>query len=135
MQFLAQKAARIESAIELMKVFCSVKHYGWRCILTGNESWFYFTINFNHAWVPEGAVTPTRPRQTISSPKRTLAVFWSLPDFPPRPNSSKRTLLMLNISAIIFFTKLIESIHPPLTKMLDDKLSSISTMQPLTLRL
>jgi hypothetical protein len=42
---------------------------------------------------------------------------------------------MLNISAITFFTKLIESVQPPLTKMLNEKLSSISTMRHLTLRL
>jgi hypothetical protein len=59
---LAQKAARVESVIELEKVLCSAKHYGWRSILTGDESWFYFTINPDHAWVPEGAVTPTRLR-------------------------------------------------------------------------
>jgi hypothetical protein len=31
---LAQKAARVESAIELKKVLCSAKHYGSRYILT-----------------------------------------------------------------------------------------------------
>jgi hypothetical protein len=30
--------------------------------LTGDESWFYFTVNPDHAWVPEGAVTPIRSR-------------------------------------------------------------------------
>jgi hypothetical protein len=74
---LAQKAARVESAIELKKVLCSAKHHGWRYIVTGDESWFYFTINPDHAWVPEGAVTPTRSRLTINSPKRMLIVFWS----------------------------------------------------------
>jgi hypothetical protein len=41
---LAQKAVRVESAIELKKVVCSAKHYAWRYILTGDESWFYFII-------------------------------------------------------------------------------------------
>jgi hypothetical protein len=35
---LGQKAARVESAIELKKVLCSAKHCGWRYILTGDES-------------------------------------------------------------------------------------------------
>jgi hypothetical protein len=34
---LAQKVGRVESAIELKKVLCSVKHHGWRYILTGDE--------------------------------------------------------------------------------------------------
>jgi hypothetical protein len=72
-----QKAARVESTIELKKVLCAAKHYDWRYILTDDESWFYFPINPGHAWVPEGAVTPTRSRQTISRPKRMPAVFWS----------------------------------------------------------
>jgi hypothetical protein len=74
---LVQKAARVESAIKLKKVLCSAKHYGWRYILKGDESWFYFTINLDYAWLPEGAVTATRSRQTISSPKRMFTVFWS----------------------------------------------------------
>jgi hypothetical protein len=65
----AQNAARVESAIELKKVLCSAKHDGWRYILRGDESWFYFTINPDHAWVPEGVVTPTLSRQTMSIPK------------------------------------------------------------------
>jgi hypothetical protein len=66
---MAQKAAQIESATKLTKVLCSAKDYGWRYILTGDESWPYFTINPDHAWVSKGAVIPTRSRQTISSPK------------------------------------------------------------------
>ena len=73
----AQKAARVESAIALRKVICSAKRRGWRYLLTGDESWFYFMNNPDHAWVPEGTAVPTRPRQTISSPKRMLIVFWS----------------------------------------------------------
>jgi hypothetical protein len=42
---MTQKTARVESVIELKKVLCSAKHYGWRYILTGDESWFYFIIN------------------------------------------------------------------------------------------
>jgi histone-lysine N-methyltransferase SETMAR len=79
---MAQKAARVESAIALEKVICSAKYQGWRDILTGDASWFYFGNNPGHAWVPEGAAIPTRSRQTISRPKRMLTVFWSPFGFP-----------------------------------------------------
>jgi hypothetical protein len=46
---LVQKAARVESALELKKVVWSAKHYGWRNILTGDELWFYFTVHPGHA--------------------------------------------------------------------------------------
>jgi hypothetical protein len=45
--------------------------------LTGDESWFDFKKNYDHAWIREGAVIPTRLRQTISNPNRMLTVFWS----------------------------------------------------------
>jgi hypothetical protein len=59
---LAQKATPVKSAIELKKMLCLVKHYGWLYSLTGDEPWFHFTINPDHARVLEGAVTPTRSR-------------------------------------------------------------------------
>jgi hypothetical protein len=46
---LAQKAARVESAVQLKKVICPAKHYDWRYSLVGDEPWFYFTINPDHA--------------------------------------------------------------------------------------
>jgi hypothetical protein len=79
---LAQKADRVEAAIELKKVLCSGKHCDWRYILMGDELWFYFTTNPDYAWVPGRAVTATRPRQIISSSKRMLTVFWSPLGFP-----------------------------------------------------
>jgi hypothetical protein len=106
-----------------------------RYILTGDELWFYFTINPDPAWVPEGAVTPARSGQTISSPKRMLIISWSPLGFPSFKFFQNHIVLRLNIPAIIFFTKLIESVQQPLTKMLDKKSSSISTMQPVTLQL
>jgi hypothetical protein len=57
-----------------------------------------------------------------------LIVFWSLLGFPWSKFFPKDIVLMLNVSAIIFFMKLFESVQPPLRKMLDEKMSSISTM-------
>jgi hypothetical protein len=132
---LAQKSARVESAIKLKKVFCSAKHYGWRYILTGDELWFYFAINSDYAWVPEGTVTPTRPNKRSAAQNECCPFSGPRSAFPWSKFFQKDVVLMLNIYAIIFFSKSIESVQPPLTKMLDEKLSSISTMRPLTLGL
>jgi hypothetical protein len=110
---LVPKAAQVESAIELKKRLCSAKHYGWRYIITGDESWFYFTVNPDRVRVPEGAVAPTRSRQTISSPKQMLTVFWSPLGFPQSKFIQKHIVFILNISVIISFAKLIESVLPP----------------------
>jgi hypothetical protein len=78
----AQKVARVESAIHLKKILLSAKHRGWRYIPTGDESLFYFTINHDHIWLSEEALTPIRPRQTINTAKRMLTIFWSPLGFP-----------------------------------------------------
>jgi hypothetical protein len=77
-----QKVARVESVIHLKKILLSAKHRGWRYILTGDESWFYFTIIHDHIWLPEEALTPIRPRQTINTPKRMITILGSPLGFP-----------------------------------------------------
>jgi histone-lysine N-methyltransferase SETMAR len=78
----AQKIARVESALHLKKILVSAKPRGWGYILTRDESWLHFTINHDHIWLPEEALNPTRPRQTINTPKRMLTIFWSPVGFP-----------------------------------------------------
>jgi hypothetical protein len=53
----------------------SAKHGGWRYILKGDESWFYFTVSQDQIRLPEEAVIPTRPRETVSTPKRIFTSF------------------------------------------------------------
>jgi histone-lysine N-methyltransferase SETMAR len=79
---VSQKATRVEMAIRLKNVIASAKHRGWRYFLTGDESWFYFSIDQENIWLPEGIPIPTRPKKTIASPKRMLTVFWSPLGFP-----------------------------------------------------
>jgi hypothetical protein len=73
----AQKASRVEYAIELKQVLASAKHRSWRYFLTDDESWFCFSSDHDHMWVAEGEKPPTRTWQTAASPKRMLTVFWS----------------------------------------------------------
>jgi hypothetical protein len=72
-----QKAARVESAIELKKVLMLAKYRSWRYFMTGDESWFYYSMDHERIWIPEAATAPTRPKQTISSPEQMLIIFWS----------------------------------------------------------
>jgi hypothetical protein len=72
-----QKATRVAFAIELMKGLTSSKYWSWCCFMTGDGSSFPFSTDNDYLWVPKGASTPTRPRQTIISPKRMLTICWS----------------------------------------------------------
>jgi hypothetical protein len=40
-----QRNERVQHSINLKKIFKSARHRRWRYVLTGDESWFYFTIN------------------------------------------------------------------------------------------
>jgi hypothetical protein len=64
-------------AIELENGIESAEHQRWRYLLTGDESWFYFSIDHENIWLQDGVQIPTRPKKTISSAKRMLTVFWS----------------------------------------------------------
>jgi hypothetical protein len=64
-------------AIESQQVLRSAKHRAWRYDLTGDESWFYYTIDHDHIWILDGEEVLAIPRRAITSPKRMLAVFWS----------------------------------------------------------
>jgi hypothetical protein len=42
---LVQRNERIEYSIDLKRMLKLAKHRGWRYFLTGDESWFYLTID------------------------------------------------------------------------------------------
>jgi hypothetical protein len=71
------KAERVGMAIELQQMLQSPKRRTWRCFLTRDESWLYYTINHDHMWIPDGEELPTRRKRTVPSPKRMLTIFWS----------------------------------------------------------
>jgi hypothetical protein len=45
--------------------------------LTGDESWFYLTIDHEQIWTRSEAPPPTIPKKMIRSPKRMVTIFWS----------------------------------------------------------
>jgi hypothetical protein len=63
------KAERVGMVIELQQMLQCAEHRAWLCFLTGNEPWFYHTIDHDRIWTPDGEEVPTRPRRTIASPK------------------------------------------------------------------
>jgi hypothetical protein len=124
----AEKATRVQIAIELKKVLLSAKHRGWRYILTGNESWFYFNINHDKIWIQETDLLPTRVRQTISSPKRMPTTFWSHSGLLSFNCFLNRIILMQIISVIRSFNRSTEFVRPKQPKMQSDDSSCIPIM-------
>jgi hypothetical protein len=67
----------VQHSINLKKILKSAKHRRWHYFLTGNESWFYFTIDHEIIWTRAEVAPPTISKKMINSPKRMVTVFWS----------------------------------------------------------
>jgi hypothetical protein len=78
----AMMEQRVELSQKLLLTVRSVRHRGWTHVLTGDESWFWLTIDHEQPWLPPGAERPTGPRKMISSPKAMIIIFWSPLSFP-----------------------------------------------------
>jgi hypothetical protein len=72
----------VELSRELLVTLRSAKHRGCTHFLTGDELWFWVTIDYEQQRLPPGAERPTRPRNMISSPKPMIIIFWSPLGFP-----------------------------------------------------
>jgi hypothetical protein len=72
-----QKQKRIEYSINLKEILKRAKHRGWRYILTGDESWFYLTIDHKQILTRSEAPPPTILNKITGSPKRIVTIFWS----------------------------------------------------------
>jgi histone-lysine N-methyltransferase SETMAR len=57
-------------------------HQGWCYFVAGDESWFFYTTDFERMWLPEGAMPQSRLRMIISTPKVDVSIFWSPIGFP-----------------------------------------------------
>jgi hypothetical protein len=74
---LLKKRNELKHRLKRIKVLQSARQRGCHYLLTRDESWFDFTIDRDHAWIPDEQEVSTRPKRKISSPKLILTVFWS----------------------------------------------------------
>jgi hypothetical protein len=92
---------------------------------------FYFTTGHEHIWIQKVAHVPTRLRQTSSSQKQMLTIFWSPLGFLSSEFSQRYLILMRAMSSSRSFRKETEFNQQTLLKMLDEELCCASTMQAL----
>jgi hypothetical protein len=76
------KQARVEMANPMLKMIAEARHQSWRYLLTGDESWFFSSTDYEQMWLPQGENAPTRARHVISTPKVMIIIFWSPLGFP-----------------------------------------------------
>jgi hypothetical protein len=60
------KRARVTTAKSVLKNLRHGGHQAWRYLLTGDESWFFHTMDSEWMWLPEGITSQSQPRTMIS---------------------------------------------------------------------
>jgi hypothetical protein len=60
-----------------LEVLQAAKRLGWRFILTGNESWFFYYNPKRKLWLPPDADASQVARQLISTPTVMVTLFWN----------------------------------------------------------
>jgi hypothetical protein len=62
-------------ADSMLKMIAEARHQSWRSFLTRDESWFFYSIEYEQMWLPQGEKAPTKARQIIAEPKVMIIIF------------------------------------------------------------
>jgi hypothetical protein len=71
------KRKRSEYSLQLLRILRSQRPRSWHDIVTLDESWFYFSTDYETIWLPAGASPPERERLSIKSKKMMMTVVWN----------------------------------------------------------
>jgi hypothetical protein len=74
----SETVERVVQANELLSVLKSIRHQDWQYIVTVDESWFYFIIDWETQWFPEEDEPATRMQKTIDHRKMMVTIVWNL---------------------------------------------------------
>jgi hypothetical protein len=69
-----KKVTRFQRAQELLAIVKSVKHQSWQYIVTLDESWFYWDIDWEQQWLPVDDDPGTQRRRGIDREQTMLTV-------------------------------------------------------------
>jgi len=75
---LKEKKKRKEMSFELFQVLTNCKHYGYRNIITGDQSWFIYNYAPEGAWVLEDEENPIFERSQLLIEKMMITVIWGV---------------------------------------------------------
>jgi hypothetical protein len=64
-----------------LDVLNAVRHQGWQYIVTLDESWFYWDIDWEQQWIPGDEEPATRKRRGIDREKTMLTIVWNTAGF------------------------------------------------------
>jgi hypothetical protein len=72
----SDKMNQVQRAIELLGLLQSIRRQGWQYIVTIDESWFYWEINWEQQWFPEDDEPAIRTKAGINDNKMLLTIVW-----------------------------------------------------------
>jgi hypothetical protein len=72
------KAKRVQLSKEMLKVLKSSEKIGFTDILTGDESWVYYSSPFTSMWMYSEMEREEIPKRTIDKKKIMITVFWGV---------------------------------------------------------
>jgi hypothetical protein len=71
-----QKIQRVNLSIELLDELRSIKHHGWKYIITLDESRFYIAIDHEQIWLRPEEAPPEKPNRMIQDRKVIVTIAW-----------------------------------------------------------
>ena len=73
----SQKVMRINLSNQLLKILQEEKKTNYNFIITGDESWFYLSSDYERQWIPFDQKPSKRARKMIGSKKFMFTIFWN----------------------------------------------------------
>ena len=73
-----QRKKRVEEARALLDVLEAAEQDDFRFLVTGDESWFFYTSPKAGLWMPESEPAPQAQRPSHYGPKTMIIVFWNI---------------------------------------------------------
>jgi hypothetical protein len=71
-----QKAQGIALSNQLLFEICSIKHQGWHFMITLDESWFYFSTDYEEIWLRPDQERPERAKHPIQDKEIMVTIAW-----------------------------------------------------------
>jgi hypothetical protein len=88
------KRVRVGMANSMLMTTAAVRHQSWPYFLTVDESWLFYSTDYEQMWLPQREKAPTRTKRIISTRKVMIILFWSplgLPVIDALPAGEKFT--------------------------------------------
>ena len=72
------KIQRVEMSRQLLEIIQKSQSRCFHNVITGDESWFKYSLQPRHQWIPEGSKPMEKERSTFHNKKVMVTIFWGI---------------------------------------------------------